>query len=234
LVARGLQDVDNSEHRLSSCAEQLVILLVDDEPMIRDITRVVLEGEGYFILTAADGEEALLVSRTFPGAIHLLLTDVEMPRLNGLQLRERLREERPATRALLMSGKVGMTAEQAFLPKPFGADAVKARVRQMLLTNLITRCGECQRLWREYSITTARHFELEEELKVAAVPRASELKVLVETAARQRDHSRQAISQHEEEAHGAQEAQVGSGRSRYRLRPEGSSQPSQSNKQRKE
>jgi DNA-binding response OmpR family regulator len=124
--------MDNSEHLLS---DQLVILLVDDEPTIRNITRIVLENEGYLILTAADGEEALLLSRTFPGAIHLLLTDVEMPRLNGLQLRERLREERPATRVLLMSGKVGMAAEQAFLPKPFGPDVLKERVRQMLLSN---------------------------------------------------------------------------------------------------
>jgi DNA-binding response OmpR family regulator len=125
--------MDNPERLLSSCADQLVILIVDDEPVIRNIVRVALEEEGYFILTAADGEEALLLSRTFPGAIHLLLTDVQMPKLNGLQLRERLREERPATRVLLMSGRVGMAAEQAFLAKPFSRDVLKERVRRMLL-----------------------------------------------------------------------------------------------------
>jgi DNA-binding response OmpR family regulator len=136
-VARGLQDVDHSEYLLRSCADRLVILVVDDAPAIRNMVRIALEEEGYFVLSAADGEEALLLSRTFPGAIHLLLTDVEMPRLNGLQLRERLREERPATKVLLMSGQVDVAAAEALLPKPFGPDAVKARVRQMLLTYLI-------------------------------------------------------------------------------------------------
>jgi len=133
LVPERGQEMDHSEHLLPSGADRLVILLVDDEPTIRDITRMVLEGEGYFILNAADGEEALLLSRTFPGTIHLLLTDVDMPGLTGLQLIEQLREERPATRVLLMSGRVDIAAEQAFLPKPFGPDAVKARVREMLL-----------------------------------------------------------------------------------------------------
>jgi DNA-binding response OmpR family regulator len=193
--------MDNSEHLLSSCTDQPVILLVDDEPAIRNMTRIVLEDEGYFILTAANGEEALRLSRTFPGAIHLLLTDVEMPGLNGLQLRERLREERPATKVLLMSGAAGVAEEQALLVKPFGLDVLKERVRLVLLANLIMRCGECRRLWREYFIATATHVELEEELEVAAVSRARKLKVLVETAARHLNHLQQAISQHEEKAH---------------------------------
>jgi DNA-binding response OmpR family regulator len=123
------------DHLLPSRAHQTVILVVDDEPQVRDIVRILLEDEGYFILTAADGEEALLLSRSFPGTIHLVLTDVEMPRLDGLQLRERLREERPATRVLLMSGHVHMAAEPAFLPKPFAAAVLKERVRQMLLSS---------------------------------------------------------------------------------------------------
>jgi DNA-binding response OmpR family regulator len=56
-----------------------------------------------------------------------------MPKLNGLQLRERLREERPATRVLLMSGKqVELPVKQVFLRKPFGLDMLKERVREML------------------------------------------------------------------------------------------------------
>jgi DNA-binding response OmpR family regulator len=126
----------NTVHILPSRGDQLVILVVDDEPMIRDIIRIVLEGEGYFILTAADGEEALGLSRAIPEAIHLFLVDVDMPKLDGLQLRERLREERPATRVLLMSGRVPMAADQAFLPKPFGPAVLRKRVRQMLFASL--------------------------------------------------------------------------------------------------
>src|SRR5215469_15080104 len=133
--------MDNSEHLTPSRADQVVILVADDEPMIRNLTRIVLEDEGYFILAAADGEEALVLSRTFPGFIHLLLTDVDMPKVNGLQLRERLREERPATKVLLMSGQVHMALEKAFLPKPFGPDVLKERVRQMLFASRGTESG---------------------------------------------------------------------------------------------
>jgi DNA-binding response OmpR family regulator len=199
--------VDNPEHLLPSRVNQLVILVADDEPIIRNIARIVLEREGYFILTAGDGEEALLLSRVYPGTIHLFLTDVGMPKLDGLQLRERLREERPAAGIVLMSGRIDMDAEQG-LRKPFGPDVLKERVRLMLLTNWIKGCGECQRLWREYSIATVRHIELEEDLQVAAVLRASKLKVQVETASQQRNHSQQAISQHEQEAHGASSSEA--------------------------
>jgi CheY-like chemotaxis protein len=120
-------------HLLPPDANQVVILLVDDEPMIRNIARIVLEGEGYFTLSAADGEEALLLSRKFPGTIHLVLSDVSMPNMDGLQLRDRLGQERRATRVLLMSGQlVELPVEQPFLQKPFDLDVLKKRVREML------------------------------------------------------------------------------------------------------
>ena len=109
-----------------------MILLVDDDPLLRNAARIALEREGYFILTAADGEEALHLSRSFPGKIRLLLTDVEMPKVDGLQLREKLLEERPATKALLMSARVKMPLKQGFLRKPFTLDALRKRVREML------------------------------------------------------------------------------------------------------
>ena len=97
------------------------------------VARIALENEGCFVLSAADGEEALYLSRTFPGAIHLLLTDVEMPRMDGLQLRQKLREERPAITVLITSGQQHqLPPEQAFLPKPFTLGALRARVRAML------------------------------------------------------------------------------------------------------
>jgi CheY-like chemotaxis protein len=140
------QDMDNSERLFPSRVNQLVILIVDDEPVVVDLVRIALEDEGYFLLAAADGEEALVLSRTFPGAIHLLLTDVQMPNLGGLQLRERFREERPATRVLLMSGQAHMAAEQAFLPKPFSPAVLKERVRQMLYNKAGPELEGCQQV----------------------------------------------------------------------------------------
>ena len=105
---------------------------MDDAPLIRNVARIVLEREGYFVLSAANGEEALYLSRTFPVRIHLLLSDVKMPRMDGWQLRERVMEERPGTKVLLMSAQVEMPPEQAFLRKPFGPNALKKRVREML------------------------------------------------------------------------------------------------------
>ena len=131
----------NTVQILPSRVDQPIILIVDDEPTIVDLVRIVLEAEGYSILAAANGEEALMLSRTFPGTIHLFLVDVDMPKLDGLQLRERLREERPATKVLLMSGQVHLALEKAFLPKPFGPDVLKERVRQMLFASRGTGSG---------------------------------------------------------------------------------------------
>jgi CheY-like chemotaxis protein len=124
--------MNKPEHLLPLRANQTVILLVEDETLIRNVVRIVLEREGYFILTAADGEEALSLSRTFPGKIHLLLSDVKMPRMDGVQLREKLLEERPATKAILMSARVKMPLKQGFLRKPFTLDVLRKRVREML------------------------------------------------------------------------------------------------------
>jgi CheY-like chemotaxis protein len=65
-------------------------VVVDDEVMIRNVVRIMLEKVGYFILAAHDGEEALHISRKFPGTIHAVLSDVKMPKMDGLELRERM------------------------------------------------------------------------------------------------------------------------------------------------
>jgi CheY-like chemotaxis protein len=128
--------MNNPEHLLPLRSDQTVVLVVDDEPMIRNIARIVLEGEGYFTLSAADGEEALLLSRKFTGTIHLVLSDVTMPNMDGLQLRDSLGQERPATKVLLMSGQqIELPVEQAFLQKPFDIDVLRERVREMVLSS---------------------------------------------------------------------------------------------------
>jgi DNA-binding response OmpR family regulator len=124
--------MNKRERVLPLDANQTVILLAEDEPLLRNVVRIMLEKEGYFILSAADGEEALYLSRTFPGKIHMLLSDVEMPWMDGLQLRSQVLEERPATRVLLMSGHVDGSVGQSLLRKPFSMVVLRERVREML------------------------------------------------------------------------------------------------------
>src|SRR5215831_7789923 len=75
--------------------KQTVILLAEDEAVVRNLVRLMLEKEGYALLTANDGQEALEISEKFADPIHLLLTEVQMPQMNGLELAERVREQRP-------------------------------------------------------------------------------------------------------------------------------------------
>jgi CheY-like chemotaxis protein len=93
-----------------------------------------LEADGYFILAAHDGEEALHISRSFPGTIHAVLSDVRMPKIDGLELRERILKERPGIPVLLMSGYVDapLPVDVAFLKKPFDPAALIDRIRELL------------------------------------------------------------------------------------------------------
>ncbi len=110
-----------------------VILLAEDEAQIRRVFRLVLEHAGYQVLLAADGQEALAVSRAFPGAINLLLTDVEMPKMTGPALWECIRRERPGMKVLLMSGRVAVRG-LPFVRKPLTAARLKAVVDELLRT----------------------------------------------------------------------------------------------------
>ena len=114
--------------------EEPVILVVEDEAFVRDLVRYILETAGYAVLTAADGEQALQVSRTFPTTIHLLVSDVLMPKLGGMELCEQILRERPALKVLLMSGTVVELPREgvAFLRKPFRAEILKDHVRRLL------------------------------------------------------------------------------------------------------
>ena len=114
--------------------EKPVILVVDDEDSVRNFIRYILETAGYAVLTAADGEQALQVSRTFPTTIHLLVSDVLMPKLGGMELCEQILRERPALKVLLMSGTVVEQPREgvAFLRKPFRAEILRDHVRRLL------------------------------------------------------------------------------------------------------
>ncbi len=116
------------------------ILLVEDEASVRVLARETLRERGYTVLEAGDGEEALAVAGRHPEEIHLLLTDVVMPRLRGRALADRLRPGRPRLKVLYISGYPDETIAQhgvlepgvPFLEKPFAPEALLRRVRQVL------------------------------------------------------------------------------------------------------
>ncbi len=112
------------------------ILLVEDEAPVRELVRDVLLRAGYDVLDAADGEQALSIART-AGELHLLLTDVIMPKMSGPQLATRFLEAHPGTPVLFMSGytddKLGqLDLGVALVQKPLTPDVLLRRVRDVL------------------------------------------------------------------------------------------------------
>ncbi len=101
------------------------VLLAEDEPGLRQLAERVLKSAGYRVLVAADGAEALQEVRAYAGPIDLLVADVVMPRLGGLELADQVLAERPRTRVLMMSGYAqdsrspATLANVPFLAKPF-------------------------------------------------------------------------------------------------------------------
>ena len=120
------------------------ILLVEDEENLRRLARQSLETQGYSVIDAADGASAIKISQAHKGPIHLLLTDVIMPGMNGRELANQLSPTRPEMRVLYMSGytenHIGHngTLDQGItlLQKPFTLPALKAKVREVLDTTL--------------------------------------------------------------------------------------------------
>ena len=116
------------------------ILVVEDEPNLRYLARQYLEKQGYRILEAADGAAAMQIVVAHEGTIHLLLTDVIMPGMNGRELAQRILELRPQTRVLYMSGYtenvIGrngtLDAGIRLLQKPFTLRDLKTIVREVL------------------------------------------------------------------------------------------------------
>ncbi len=107
------------------------ILLVDDEPEVREVMRWVLQQEGYTVLEARDGREAIRIGREHPGPIHLLLTDMVMPRMDAHELVAHLAPQRSEMKVLYLSG-YGSQEEGDFLPKPFTPEILIRKVRAVL------------------------------------------------------------------------------------------------------
>ena len=138
------QNVDGTNHQTVGLPDlrsleglPFVILVADDDDLIRHVVTLLLQREGHLVLSAADGQEGLERSRQYLGSIDLLITDVKMPRLNGTNLCAHLLEERPGIKVLVMSGAamrkiVNKNVNLPFLPKPFEGQTLKARIREIL------------------------------------------------------------------------------------------------------
>jgi PAS domain S-box-containing protein len=118
------------------------VLLVEDDPQVRELTRTVLVAQGYFIVEAAGPEDAERIVENERAEIHLLLTDVIMPGMSGRELAKRLTARLPRIRVLYMSGYTyniiahggNLEAGVAFLQKPFTPSALVEKVREVLDT----------------------------------------------------------------------------------------------------
>lgn len=129
-----------AQPRTSSPTGTETILLVEDEDMVRRMTRVILERNGYRVLEASCGQDALEISRSHPDPIHLILTDLTMPNMSGLEVVEALARQIPDARAIFMSGYIEAPAAYErvdvrqfdFLPKPFSTAALVHKVREVL------------------------------------------------------------------------------------------------------
>jgi DNA-binding NtrC family response regulator len=116
------------------------ILLVEDDHQVRDVGRRSLERAGYLVLATGDAEAAIAAADRHPGHIHLLVTDVLLPRVSGRELAARLAIHRPAIKVLFVSGTSdGAIARHRmlepgteFLEKPFPLVALLRKVRQIL------------------------------------------------------------------------------------------------------
>ena len=135
-----VEKATNESQSKSATQGRETILLVEDEEIVRNLAREILQTYGYSVLTAANGSEGLRIGQEFEGQIDLMITDVIMPLMSGREMTEKLKEIRPDLRVLFMSGFTddaivhhGVLEESvSFLQKPFSPDALAKKAREIL------------------------------------------------------------------------------------------------------
>jgi two-component system response regulator MprA len=137
---RAFQAQDFTMAARTSTISEMAILVVDDDQAVRDALRRALRMQGYDVTVASDGEEALLKVRANPGATDLLIVDILMPRLDGLEMTRRLRADGSQVPILMLTARdqvadrvAGLEAgADDYLVKPFALEELIARVRALL------------------------------------------------------------------------------------------------------
>lgn len=124
---------------VTSSAVSSVILLVEDEPIVREITGQVLSHAGYSVLESSSASEALQIARKHHGRIDVLLTDIVMPEMNGAELAHCMLREQPGLVTIFMSGyaehnvlKKSQLSSAIHIQKPFTIDALLSLVSEAL------------------------------------------------------------------------------------------------------
>jgi PAS domain S-box-containing protein len=139
IEASSVPDRAESDRAKALCGSETV-LVVEDNEAVRRLTQTILKAYGYHVLEAANSTEAFALEKEHSGAIHLLLTDVILPGMNGMALSERLRALRPKLKVLFTSGYTAdviarrgvLQRDVAYLQKPFGPESLVAKVREVL------------------------------------------------------------------------------------------------------
>jgi two-component system cell cycle sensor histidine kinase/response regulator CckA len=137
---RAVAQPEVKEQAKASAQRAENILLVEDDEIIRDLMRQILQMKGYTVLEASDADEALVVCERHPDPIHLMITDVVMPTMSGVALAHCIKPIRPEMKVLYISGHDSHVLAQhglfdphaPFLQKPFTADTLARKVREVL------------------------------------------------------------------------------------------------------
>ena len=116
------------------------ILVVEDEPVVLDLVNNILQDEGYNVISARNGEEALQIEEEHTGPIDLVLTDIVMPGMSGGELIQRLQARKPGVHVLYMSGYTKYTvvnhgileSVDSFIWKPFSPAELLQKIRELL------------------------------------------------------------------------------------------------------
>jgi two-component system, cell cycle sensor histidine kinase and response regulator CckA len=139
-VQSAIPDMDNEQKPNREYRGAEIILVVEDDASVRELSCLILRDRGYTVLSASNGKEALAVAQEFSGHIHLVITDVVMPGMSGRDFVSQLEASRPGIKALYVSGYADhaivhhgmLDANLAFLQKPFAAESLARKVREVI------------------------------------------------------------------------------------------------------